>query len=389
MLKPKSYIETEAERLSPFAVKSAETRGRRHAETEHPFRSPFQRDRDRIIHCGAFRRLEYKTQVFVYHEGDHYRTRLTHSIEVAQISRTIARALGLNEDLAEAIALAHDLGHPPFGHSGEAILNRLMKEHGGFEHNNQSLRIVERLERRYPGFRGLNLTWEVREGIAKHSTDHDSPAIDHESTEYPDDLSSCLEAQIVDMADEIAYNNHDIDDGLYSAMITSEDLSKVELWQRNFKQTVLACPDESFRVQTYQTIIKIINSQVTDLVETVIGQIEAEGINSVADVRQRNSVVARFSNQMREENVELKRFLNNKLYKHHRVIRMAHKAERILSELFGAYVSQPRLLPPTTASVIESDIKNKQRVICDYIAGMTDRFALEEYKKLFDPFEKV
>ncbi|MBE9527817.1 MAG: deoxyguanosinetriphosphate triphosphohydrolase [Proteobacteria bacterium] len=386
MLKPKSYIETEAERLSPFAVKSAETRGRRHAETEHPFRSPFQRDRDRIIHCGAFRRLEYKTQVFVYHEGDHYRTRLTHSIEVAQISRTIARALGLNEDLAEAIALAHDLGHPPFGHSGEAILNKLMKEHGGFEHNNQSLRIVEQLEQRYPGFNGLNLTWEVREGIAKHSTEHDNPTT---GKEYEDDLSSCLEAQIVDMADEIAYNNHDIDDGLYSAMITSADLSKVELWQRNFEQTVRECPNESFRVQTYQTIIKIINSQVTDLVETVMEYIEAEGIASVNDVRQRDKVVARFSEKMKTENIELKKFLNNKLYKHHRVIRMAHKAERILSELFGAYESQPRLLPPSTASVIESDLENKQRVICDYIAGMTDRFALEEYKKLFDPFEKV
>ena len=386
MPKLMSYIEAETERLSPFAVKSAETRGRRHKEAEHSFRSPFQRDRDRIIHCGAFRRLEYKTQVFVYHEGDHYRTRLTHSLEVAQISRTIARALGLNEDLSEAIALAHDLGHPPFGHSGEAILNRLMGEYGGFEHNNHSLRIVEQLEKRYPGFNGLNLTWEVREGIAKHNSEHDTPKT---GREYEDDHSSCLEAQIVDMADEIAYNNHDIDDGLHSSMITREDLSKVRLWQKNFEDVAAGFPNENFRVQTYQTIIRIINSQVTDLVETIKEYIRTEGIASVADVRKRGKVVAAFSEPMKRENIELKRFLNNKLYKHNRVIRMAHKAERIITELFRAYESQPRLLPPATSSMIESNVEKKHRTICDYIAGMTDRFALEEYKKLFDPFEKV
>ncbi len=385
MTETRSYEETEAERLAPYAAKSARTRGRQFKEENHPFRTPFQRDRDRVIHSSAFRRLEYKTQVFVYHEGDHYRTRLTHTIEVAQISRTIARALGLNEDLAEAIALAHDLGHPPFGHSGEKVLNRLMQAHGGFEHNAHSLRIVEVLEQRYPGFDGLNLTFEVREGIAKHRSEHDHPDPDKRY----DDGSPCLEAQIVDIADEIAYNNHDIDDGLHSDMLSAEDLLEVELWRKNLEEVKGSNSGADFKVLKYQTIRRIINQQVTDLVDTAEEAIKENGILTIDDVRARKTPIAHFSPGMHEMNKQLKIFLNNNLYRHHRVIRMADKAERIIKELFSAYLREPRLLPPLTCSLIGDRGEKKHRVICDYIAGMTDRFALGEYKKLFDPFEKV
>jgi len=378
------YSELELERLAPYAAKSAESRGRRYPEAEHPFRTPFQRDRDRVIHSHAFRRLEYKTQVFVYHEGDHYRTRLTHTIEVAQISRTIARALGLNEDLAEAIALAHDLGHPPFGHTGEDALNHLMDGHGGFEHNSQSLRIVEELERKYPGFNGLNLTFEVREGIIKHSSEHDRPGMNEE---YEKGLSSCLEAQIVDIADEIAYNNHDMDDGLSSDMLEPAQMNEVELWGEHFQGIKRKFPGEDFRVLKSQTIIRIINAQVTDLVSTISSIIEEEGIASLEAVRKRKSNIARFSPGMEAKNRELKRFLKENLYSHHRVVRMADKARRILRKLFSLYQREPKILPPKTALSI--DRHGIERTICDYIAGMTDRFALDEYKKLFDPYEKV
>jgi dGTPase len=322
----------------------------------------------------------------VYHEGDHYRTRLTHSIEVAQISRTIARALGLNEDLAEAIALAHDLGHPPFGHSGEKVLDELMSGYGGFEHNAHSLRIVEELEKRYPAFDGLNLTWETREGIAKHSSEHDKQT---RRGPYDDGLAPCLEAQIVDIADEIAYNNHDIDDGLSSNMLALKDLDDVELWRtrRDKARRNLGTVDE--KVLIYQTIIGIINAQVTDLVRLVSERIEEEKIASIDDVRKRQGPLAGFSPEMDRMNRELKTFLRENLYHHHRVIRMADKAERIISELFRAYAREPRLLPPAKYSRIESGSAPEKRVICDYIAGMTDRFALKEYRKLFDPFEKV
>lgn len=386
MSKVTNYSALEAERLAPYAAKSIETKGRRHPEEEHPFRSPFQRDRDRIIHCNAFRRLEYKTQVFVYHEGDHYRTRLTHTIEVAQITRTIARALGLNEDLAEAIALAHDLGHPPFGHSGEKILNDLMSKNGGFEHNAHSLRIVEELEKRYPGFNGLNLTWEVREGIIKHNSEHDKPG---QNAEYELGKSACLEAQIADAADEIAYNNHDLDDGLSSEMLEPGALREVELWRENFSEVSAKYPDADFRVLKYQTIIRIINSEVTDLVTTILKTIDEEGIGSLDDVRSRKKNLARFSSGMEKKNRQLKKFLYANLYKHHRVERMAHKAERIIRELFGVYLKNPKLLPPRVCSLIEQSKEERHRVVCDYIAGMTDRFALDEFKKLFDPYEKV
>ncbi|MBI5826916.1 MAG: deoxyguanosinetriphosphate triphosphohydrolase [Deltaproteobacteria bacterium] len=385
MIPKYDYVEIEARRLAPYAAKSGETRGRRHSEPEHPFRTPFQRDRDRIIHSHAFRRLEYKTQVFVYHEGDHYRTRLTHTIEVAQICRTMARAMGLNEDLAEAIALAHDLGHPPFGHSGEKVLDGLMAGHGGFEHNAHSLRIVEELETRYPGFNGLNLTWEVREGIIKHNSEHDRPGV---NKEYEMDKSPCLEAQIADIADEIAYNNHDIDDGLSSEMIELDALDGVELWKENFAAVKEECRGADIKIRKYQTVKRIINAQATDLVETAFNAIEKEGIRSIEDVR-KGRPIARFSPEMDRKNRQLKKFLLVNLYRHHRVERMAHKAERIIRELFKAYLKNPRLLPPRLFSHLEETGKDEHRVICDYVAGMTDRFALDEFKKLFDPYEKV
>jgi len=385
-MKIKGYMEREAEALAPYAAKSSDTKGRVHPEKEHPFRSPFQRDRDRVIHCHAFRRLEYKTQVFVYHEGDHYRTRLTHSIEVAQISRTIARALGLNEDLSEAIALAHDLGHPPFGHSGEKVLNSLMAKDGGFEHNAHSLRLVDELEKRYPGFNGLNLTWETRDGIAKHSSEHD---IHTPEGEFTDNLRPCLEAQIVDLADEIAYNNHDIDDGISSGMLEADALKEVELWQSKREEARARSNTLDEKILTYQTIIGIINAQVTDLVALMIRRIEENNINSLEDVRRRKGLIAGFSPEMDRMNIELKAFLMKNLYHHYRVIRMADKAERIISELFRAYVREPKLLPPGNYARVESGKVPQKRVICDYIAGMTDRFALKEYGRLFDPFEKV
>ncbi|MEK6790156.1 MAG: deoxyguanosinetriphosphate triphosphohydrolase [Deltaproteobacteria bacterium] len=386
MLDRINFLQRENERLASYAARSANSRGRRHAEPEHPFRTPFQRDRDRVIHCNAFRRLEYKTQVFVYHEGDHYRTRLTHTIEVAQISRTIARSLGLNEDLSEAIALAHDLGHPPFGHSGEQALDKLLSEHGGFEHNAHSLRIVEELETRYPDFKGLNLTWEVREGIVKHNSAHDKPG---RADEYEPGMSACLESQIADVADEIAYNNHDIDDGLASEMLSVEALKDVSLWQENFERVKAAHQDADFKILKAQTISRIINAQVTDLVETIFKTIESEGIKTLEQVRARKRPIARFSPDMEAANKRLKRCLHANLYRHHRVIRMADKAERILKELFKAYLRAPKLLPPHVYSLIDKQGANQHRVICDYIAGMTDRFALDEYKKLFDPYEKV
>lgn len=384
MTSSNTVADLEAKRLAQYAMASKNSKGRKHKEDEHPFRTAFQRDRDRIIHCNAFRRLEYKTQVFVYHEGDHYRTRLTHTIEVSQIARTIARALYLNEELAEAIALAHDLGHPPFGHTGEKTLAQLMKGHGGFEHNLHSLRIVEYLERRYPGFKGLNLTWEVREGIVKHCSEHDRPDV---LKEYEPEKAPCLEAQIVDAADEIAYNNHDIDDGLSSEMIDVEQLKDVQLWQENYQSIKKALPKEEFKIHKSQTIIRIINQQVTDLITQILKEIEKRKIVAVEDIRNVGEPIARFSPDMNKKNTELKKFLKKNLYSHHRVIRMADKADRILKALFKVYSDEPKLLPPHVYADLEE--KGKERLICDYIAGMTDRFAIDEYKKLFDPYERV
>ena len=369
--------------LAPYATRNAASRGRVHPEDEHPFRMPFERDRDRIIHSTAFRRLEYKTQVFVNHEGDYYRTRLTHTMEAAQITRTIAKALRLNVELAEAIALAHDLGHTPFGHAGERVLNGLMAAHGGFEHNAQSLRIVDQLEERYPDFPGLNLSWEVREGIVKHSPPYDKPlAAAFEPGEAPS-----LEAQIVDHADEIAYNSHDIDDGLKSGLLTLEQLRSVRLWREIYADVGREYPNAGERIWRYQAIRRIIDLLVTDLITGLEHRLCTEHVGTLKEVRQFSRALAAFSPNVDEQRVELKAFLMENLYNHYRVVRMAVKAKKVMTELFDAYLAEPKQLPPHT---LEQHQRGGAlaRVAADYIAGMTDRFALQEYQKLVDPFEK-
>ncbi len=369
--------------LAPYAMLSAESRGRAYPEPEHAFRLAFQRDRDRIIHCTAFRRLEYKTQVFVNHEGDYYRTRLTHTMETAQITRTTARALGLNQDLAEAVALSHDMGHTPFGHAGEHVLSELMAPHGGFDHNSQSLRIVEELEERYPLFPGLNLTYEVREGILKHSDSENRPRIEA----YEPEVAPPLEAQIVDFCDQIAYNAHDIDDGLQSGMLTVEDLDGVELWDRNFTSVKSAYPDAPFSILRYQAVRRLIDEMVVDLIATIEARIDELGVETLADIRGVTPRIAEQGAVMAASTRELKTRLMERLYRHHRVRRMGAKAHRVVRGLFEAYMEDPLQLPPHIQS--RSDSVPTARVVADYIAGMTDRFALEEYAKLYDPFQKV
>ena len=384
-MRDRAYFEKlEGESLSPYGMPSCDSRGRQHPEDEHAFRLTFQRDRDRIIHSTAFRRLEYKTQVFVNHEGDYYRTRLTHTMEAAQITRTIARALGLNQDLAEAVALAHDLGHTPFGHAGEYVLADLMADHGGFEHNSQSLRIVEVLEERYAEFPGLNLSYEVREGIVKHSTSYDRPR----AGAFSPDEAPLLEAQIVDFADEIAYNCHDIDDGLQSGMLSTDDLVGVELWEVPFAAVKQALPGATFSVIRYQTVRRILDSLVRDLIDTIAARIEAESIDSVAKVRTVLPRMAEFSAPMDAAVKGLKARLMERLYRHQRVVRMGGKARRVMTGIFRAYMEDPRQMPPHVVRRADGD-DTMARVIADYIAGMTDRFALDEYAKLYDPYERV
>jgi dGTPase len=369
--------------LSEIGTLNSMSEGRQYPEGEHEYRLAFERDRDRIIHCSAFRRMEYKTQVFFYHEGDYFRTRLTHSLEVSQISRSVALALDLNETLAEAVALAHDLGHTPFGHAGERVMDGLMADDGGFEHNLQSLRVVDYLEERYPAFPGLNLTWEVREGIAKHSTDYDQPEIAAFGDNQP-----TLEAQIVEIADEIAYNNHDLDDGLTSGMLELEELSSVTLWRIVSESIRSEIPNVSSTMLKHEGIRRIINMQVSDLIVNIGRKIDEMKVNNREDLGRAPMRAAAFSPEMEEMNRELKTFLRDNLYEHYRVIRMAEKAQRILTDLFNAYTDKPRQLPPTTYRKIEKN-ESVKRVVCDYMAGMTDKFALEEYRKLFDPHEKV
>jgi dGTPase len=373
----------EQEMLAPYAVKSAHAGGRVYPEEEHPFRLAFQRDRDRIVHSTAFRRLEYKTQVFVNHEGDHFRTRLTHTLEVAQIARTIARSLRLNEDLTEAIALAHDLGHPPFGHAGERAMNEMMQPYGGFEHNRQSLRIVEVLEDRYPDFPGLNLTWETRNGLKKHQPRSLPPDADGLAAA----VGPSLEAQVTDYADEIAYNNHDIDDGLTSQMIELESLREVPLWAEHFCEVQHRFQQVPRKIQWRQTIRAIINSLVLDLCEETLKRLAPSGIANVDDVRHAPQPLVGFSHSMERKNAALKLFLLEHLYRHYRVIRMAEKARRIIHDLFKVYADSPRQMPPSFSGRIATE--GIPRVVCDYIAGMTDRFALEEHRKLFDPHARV
>jgi dGTPase len=372
--------------LAGYAARSQGTRGRRHAETFKDERPAYERDRDRIIHSAAFRRLEYKTQVFVNHEGDYYRTRLTHSLEVAQIGRGVARRLRLNEDLVEALALAHDLGHTPFGHTGEEVLDRLMGPYGGFEHNRQSLRIVEHLEERYPGFNGLNLTWETREGIIKHSSPYDSPD-QADLAEFHFALRPTLEAQIIDLADEIAYNNHDIDDGLKAGYLDAEELREIDLWAETSRLVAGKYPGLRGERLVYQTISHLIGILILDLVTQTTVQLRAAGIETLDDVRAHPGNLVGFSPHLAEQNRALKGFLRRRLYHHYKVERMRIKAERFLTLLFESYCSCPALLP--TAYQAKFAEHGRERVICDYIAGMTDRYALDEYRRLFDPYVRV
>ena len=367
--------------LAPFGIRSKDSKGREHPDVKPVYRTAFQRDRDRILHTTAFRRLEYKTQVFLNSEGDYYRTRLTHTLEVAQIGRTVARALGANEDLEEAICLAHDLGHSPFGHSGERILNQLMVDQGGFDHNKQSLRIVTKLEKRFEEFPGLNLTWETREGIVKHETEYDISDAD----DYDPDLRGHLEAQIANAADELAYSAHDLDDGLRSGLITTALLEDLAIWEILVKSIGWKGGDLS-ELDRKRIIRRMIGLEVKDLIETTDQRIEESGVASVEELQKMDHNVIGFSDKMQNNNRELKDFLFKNLYKNYRVIRMQVKAEGIISDLFTAYEKKPLMMPTHIQAGIEK--KGLQRSICDYIAGMTDRYAIDEHQKLFDPTRK-
>ncbi len=372
----------EAERLAPYAMKSRDSRGRQYPEPEHPYRIAFQRDRDRILHTTAFRRLEYKTQVFVYSEGDYYRTRLTHTLEVSQIARTFARSLGANEDLTEAISLAHDLGHTPFGHSGERKMNELMRPYGGFNHQEQSLRIVTELEKRFPDFPGLNLTYEVREGIAKHETEYDVV----NPTEYNPAEAATLEAQLVSAADETAYSTADLDDGLRAGIIDPRDLNEIPFWNDWCKLTG-ECQDRFNDLMRHRFIRWLVGRQVTDFVTATDARLSELKIDSVEALRALGKPVVTFSEEMERKNRILKDYLMENFYQYYRVARMASKAERVLEELFDSYLNDPRVLP---ASVRDRMIDQAPaRVVCDYIAGMTDRYALQEHQRLFDPETQV
>jgi len=367
--------------LAPYAAHSSKSRGRQHPEPAAGSRSEFQRDRDRIIHSTAFRRLEYKTQVFLNHEGDLFRTRLTHSIEVAQIARTLARSLRLNEDLVEAVSLAHDLGHTPFGHVGQDVLNECMKDHGGFEHNLQSLRVVDDLEEHYGAFDGLNLTFETREGILKHCSLTNARQLGDLGQRFIDRKQPSLEAQLANLADEIAYNNHDIDDGLRSGLLTMKQMEEVELFARLHRQVVQQYPGLPGRRELYETIRLMITAMTADLVEESCRLLKEANPQSIDDVRESPPLI-RFSPKMREETTALKRFLYANLYRHYKVNRMRVKASRIVRELFDAFMTDPVLLPPDY-QVTPGDPMKQARKIADYIAGMTDRYAIREHKRIF------
>jgi dGTPase len=370
--------EDEVQRLAPYAMKSRDSRGRKFPEAEHPYRTAFQRDRDRILHTTAFRRLEYKTQVFVNSEGDYYRTRLTHELEVAQVGRTFARALGVNEDLTEAICLVHDIGHPPFGHSGEFKMNALMKKHGGFNHQVHGLRVVEELEERFPNYRGLNLTYEVREGIAKHETEYDTvnPA------EYHPEQAATLEAQLASAADETAYSTADLDDGLRAGILDPLDLKQLAFWQDWCEKTG-ECEERFTDLMRHRFVRWLVGVQVTDFVNATDARLRELNIDSLDKLRAQGKPVISFSSSVEEKNRALKDFLYANFYRHPRVNRMAAKAERVLEDLFNEYMENPRLMPKSVYARIEP--LGTARVVCDYIAGMTDRFALQEHQRLFDP----
>lgn len=378
--------------LAPYAATDEKSRGRRHQESAPRYRSEFQRDRDRIVHSGAFRRLEYKTQVFVNHEGDMFRTRLTHSIEVAQIGRAAARALHLHEDLTEAISLAHDLGHTPFGHAGQDALNRCMKEHGGFEHNLQSLRVVDQLEERYAEFDGLNLTFETREGILKHCSKSNAEKLGELGERFLHGRQPSLEAQITNIADAIAYNNHDVDDGLRAGLISVDQLREVELFGSAYDEVMSQYPELSGRRLIHEIIRRMINRQVVDLLQNSESLLQAARPQSIEEVREQSTPLVAFSEEMAGSHHSLKQFLREQLYHHYRVHRMSVKAQRMVYELYEAFFDDLKLLPnehQQRARQLEHDlgIDGRARAVADYIAGMTDRFAIVEHQKLYNPSE--
>jgi dGTPase len=366
-------------KLAPYAAAPRSNGARLHPEAAPTGRSEYQRDRDRIIHSTAFRRLEYKTQVFVNHEGDLFRTRLTHSLEVAQLGRSVARNLDLDEDLTEAIALAHDLGHTPFGHAGQDALNACMKPHGGFEHNLQSLRVVDVLEQRYAAFDGLNLTFETREGILKHCSLRNARELGEVGERFLKKRRPSLEAQIANVADEIAYNNHDVDDGLRSGLIEFEQLCEIAIFKRHQAAILKLYPGLKGRRLVHETVRRMIDTLVTDLIASTAAAIRREAPQTLEDVRAAPSMVG-FSPGIRDEQLELKRFLNENLYRHYRVARMSSKARRVVRELFDAFFAEPKILPPQFQARAAED---KPRAIADYIAGMTDRYAMLEHRRLF------
>ena len=386
--------------FAPYACFAAQTRGRVVQEPESPFRSPYQRDRDRLIHSSGFRRLKHKTQVFVYHEGDHYRTRLTHSLEVAQISRSVCRSMNLNEDLAEALALAHDLGHPPFGHAGEEALNAAMKDHGGFDHNAQALRLVTSLERRYAAFDGLNLSWETLEGLVKHNgplvdkpIDHKNPPMElpFATREYSPQFDLELhtypsaEAQVASLADDIAYSSHDLDDGLRAHLFEIEELKSINVVGQLIDEVRWTYPKASNDILIHELVRRLINRMVGDLTiesRRRLGELKPE---SVEDIRQWDRPVIAFSPEMELAVKALKGFLYQRMYRHYLVNRMASKAKRVISDLFNLYINEPEVLPTEWADRTNgANTPETVRVVSDFIAGMTDRFAFREHTKLFD-----
>ena len=388
MLVTREELEQREERdLAVYAMHSCQSRGRVYPAAEHPYRTAYQRDRDRIIHTTAFRRLQYKTQVFVYNEGDHYRNRLTHTIEVAQIGRTLARALSCNEDLTEAICLAHDLGHPPFGHTGETTLDELMHGHGGYDHQKQTYRIITKLEQRYPDHPGLNLTYEVREGVVKHDTDYD---IVDAGAYNPDEMGT-LECQLSNLADEIAYNTSDSDDGLRAGILHPSAFLDLAISRRvldSLGETATSM-DLTQPLDRYRFIRRLVGIEVSDAIQATNANLRVAGVQNLADLRARRENVATYSRDIAEENRELKRFLFSDFYRHYRVARMAAKADRTIRALFSAFVEEPAQLPPETQANIYELGRDLHRVVCDYIAGMTDRFAIAEHRRMFDPEEAV
>jgi len=377
------------ENLAPYAAYASHSKGRQHTEENVEYRSEYQRDRERIIHSTAFRRLEYKTQVFVNHEGDLFRTRLTHSIEVAQIARAIARALNLNEDLCEAISLAHDLGHTPFGHAGQDALNDCMQDHGGFEHNLQSLRIVDKLELKYPRYSGLNLMFETREGVLKHCSRKNAERLGDLGRRFIQRMQPSLEAQLADIADQIAYNNHDLDDGLRAGLINVKQLSEVELFDEKFARVSAEYPRLSKKRKIYECIRSIINDLVTDLISQSAVSISNMNPKTINDVRTETKPMIQFSETMQLKNQELKTFLNKNLYQHYKVHRMSQKAKIIIIDLYTSFHNDIKLMPDeyqeyASAAQQNKGNKGQARIVADYIAGMTDRYAISEHERIFN-----